>query len=62
MNNNKPTNQQQRDELCRGENFTVTPRVIKGKLYWRIEDDKGGLFDEVPVGQFGLKKFGKMYG
>ncbi len=42
--------------------FTVSPRVIKAALYWRIEDDKGGLFDEVPVGPLGQKKFTKMYG
>ena len=45
-----------------GENFTVSPKVIRAKLYWRIEDDKGGLFDEVPVGPLGQKKFTKMYG
>lgn len=45
-----------------GENFSVVPKVRSAKLYWRIEDDKGGLFDEVPVGPLGQKKFTKMYG
>ena len=45
-----------------GENFSVVPKVRSAKLYWRIEDDRGYLFDEVPVGTLGLKKFKKMYG
>jgi hypothetical protein len=39
----------------------VVPKVIRAKLYWRIEDDRGYLFDEVPVGTLGQKKFKKMY-
>jgi hypothetical protein len=45
-----------------GENFSVVPKVRRAKLYWRIEDDRGYLFDEVPVGTLGLKLFKKMYG
>ena len=44
-----------------GENFSVVPKVRSAKLYWRIEDDRGYLFDEVPVGTLGQKKFKKMY-